>query len=174
MVFDFHIAIDIGDGLTVASRIMKSCLLPLFLTTFIASALVAGDIDPRFDGRWVGTELYQYGTEHFGPGSSRHQMQVPAILGIADHGKTLGITKGFAKGRYEVVWSRSGGNTLEFQMPGTNGDKLLFLGRQHCTLKLSSDGNTIQENGVAIVSIDGHGHGLKNQVWATFHRSGAY
>jgi hypothetical protein len=59
-------------------------------------------------------------------------------------------------------------------MPNTNGDKLLFLGRQHCTLKLSADGNTIKEDGVAIVSIDPHGRGLKASVWGSFKREGHY
>ena len=140
-----------------------------FLISVGASGVFAGDVDPRFDGRWVGVETFQYFDFRF-----HDPVYVQATLGIADRGKALGITKGFAKGRYELVPEKSRGDTLVFRMPGTNGDKLLFLGRQHCTLTLSADGNTIKEAGTAIMLITKSGHGMGARVLATFHRQGHY
>ena len=145
----------------------------VLLSAVVASTALAGEVDPRFDGRWVGSETYQYGRG--GPGGVVTRiLPVQTILGIADHGKTLGITKGWAKGRYEIVASKSSGDTLQFQMPNTQGDKFLYIGRQHCTLSLSTDGNTIKESGLVILSIDRGGHGLGAVMWGTFRRQGSY
>jgi len=170
----------------------KSLSLIVCVSSLVATAAFAGDVDPRFDGRWVGSETFQFGTSGYEGGqtsssststnsgrsvadsASRQTQTVPAILGIADHGKTLGITKGFAKGHYELVPEKSGGNTLAFQMPGTNGDKLIYVGRRHCILTLSADGNTIKETGVAILSVSKSGQGQSSQVWGTFKRQGHY
>jgi hypothetical protein len=174
----------------IATELKKYGLL--IACSFVTSAAFAGDVDPRFDGRWVGSETFQFGISgHSGGRSSssagatnsgvavadaisRQTQSAPAILGIDDHGKTVGITKGFAKGRYEPEPEKSSGNTLAFRMPGTNGDKLLFVGRQHCTLTLSADGNTIKETGIAILSVSKDGHGMSSQIWGTFKRQGHY
>jgi hypothetical protein len=161
-------------------------------SSLVVTAAFGGDVDPRFDGRWVGSETFQFGYSGFSGGPSagmgmasniatavsssvdRQNQNVPAILGIADHGKTVGITKGFAAGRYELAPEKSRGNTLAFRMPGTNGDKLLYVGRQHCTLTLSADGNTIKETGTAILSVSKDGQGLSCRVDGTFKRQGHY
>jgi hypothetical protein len=150
----------------------QSWLLTLLVASLCASAGFAGEVDPRFDGRWVGTETFQYGSAGIWAGGGSTMFRFPTVLGITDHGKTVGITKGYATGRYEVVPEKSGGNKLEFQMPG-NGDDFRFAGRQHCTLTLSADGNTIKETGMGIMAA-GRGRGLSTVVWATFHRQGSY
>ncbi len=104
---------------------MKKLFPPLILAACFTSALIAGEIDPRFDGRWVGTETFQFGGGGYSGArnsanssfsnsgvavartAQRQTETVPAILGITDHAKTLGVTKGFAKGRYEVEPEKS-------------------------------------------------------------------
>lgn len=167
-------------------------LIVCFSGLLLVTVAFGGDVDPRFDGRWVGTETFQFGYSGYsgapsaGNGMasnigmsvsrdvSRQSQTVPAIIGIADHGKTVGITKGFGKGRYELVPEKSGGNKLEFRMPGTNGDKLLYVGLQHCTLTLSADGNTLKETGTAILSVSKSGQSTSSQVYGTFKRQGHY
>ena len=177
----------------VQTVLKKRSLSIVYVSSLLGTAAFAGDVDPRFEGRWVGSETFQFGYSGYSAGArnsassassnmgvatagavSRQTQSVPAILGIADHGKTLGITKGFGKGRYELVPEKSGGNTLAFRMPGTNSDKLIYVGRQHCTLTLSADGNTIKESGIAILSVSKGGEGVSSQVWGTFQRQGHY
>jgi hypothetical protein len=148
----------------------RPVLVALLTSFFFASSVLAGDVDPRFDGIWVGREMFAFGA----PGivNIRVHTTYTTEFGIANHGKTIAFTQGWKAGRYEVVPEKSGGNKLVFQMPGTNGDKLLFLGRQHCTLRLSADGNTIKEQGFAILSIDRNGRGTRGSMWGTFHREG--
>lgn len=148
-------------------------LLTLLAASLYASGSFAGEVDPRFDGRWVGTETFEYGSAGFHVGGGSHLIRFQTVLGISDHGKTVGITKGYAPGRYEVVPAKSGGNKLEFQMPN-NGDNFRFSGRQHCTLTLSADGNSIKESGMGIMATGRGGTGLSTVVWATFHRQGSY
>ena len=173
---------DLAENM-IATELKKYGLLIVCISGFVATAAFAGDVDPRFDGRWVGSETFRFGvvgtrghssSTTYAEGARDQTQTVPAILGIADHGKTVGITKGFAKGGYEVVPEKSGGNTLAFRMPGTNGDKLVYVGRQHCTLTLSADGNTIKESGIAILSVTKGGQSTSAQVWATFQRQGHY
>ena len=149
-------------------------LLTLLVASLCASAGFAGEVDRRFDGRWVGTEVFQYSSAALGGfGGGSRLMTFETVLGIKDHGKTVGITKGYATGRYEVVPEKSGGNTLEFQMPNTS-DNVHFMGRQHCTLTLSADGSTIKESGIGIMATGKGGRGLNGVVWATYHRQGSY
>ena len=105
----------------------------LLAASLFASGSFAGDVDPRFDGRWVGTETFQYGTAGFwrtaGGGATLVRFQT--VLGISDHGKTVGITKGYAPERYEVVPAKSGGNKLEFQMLAT---ETIFVSRAGSTV----------------------------------------
>ncbi len=134
--------------------------------SLFVSAASAGEVDPRFDGRWVGREFFKY----MSPGY-RHFIGAPTVIGITNSGKMLGVISGFAPGRYEIS-SESSGRTLVFQMPNTKGDTLLYQGRQHCTLTLSSDGNTIKEYGNAIFISGSRGPSLSTDVYGTFHRQG--
>jgi hypothetical protein len=155
--------------------VLKKCgLIVVFVTLWGAPLGFAGEVDPRFDGRWVGTETFQYGSAGLprSAAGGSHLIRFETVLGISDHGQTVGITKGYGTGRYEVVPEKSGGNKLEFQMPN-NGDNFRFSGRQHCTLTLSADGSTIRESGMGIMATGG-GRGLSTVVWATFHRQGSY
>src|ERR1700719_2959303 len=162
--------------------------LAVFVISALASAALAGDVDPRFDGRWVGVEYLSTATR---PNTNVKTIKgAQTVLVIEDHGKTLGFTQGFAPGRYEVVMreSRRDPHVLIFQMPGADEGKLHFGGRQHCSLRLSADGNTIEEHGTVILTaIDDNGDpvltdlpadvkykhppkGRYASMWATFHR----
>jgi hypothetical protein len=121
----------------------------------------AGDVDPRFDGRWIGIEKYKYGWLHY-----IYWVQSTTVIGIADSGKMVGVLSGFATGRYEVS-PDSSGRTLIFKQPDIDGGKHVYIGRKRCKLFLSSDGNTLREQGYAIWR-----SGSSAEVWATFHRQG--
>src|SRR5437016_3965752 len=89
---------------------MKAKFLSIFLLCF-ASALSAGEIDPRFDGKWVGSEKFSYR-------AGGNTITAPSpVIGIAEHGKLLGVLSGWVAGRYEVS-PESRGNRLVYRMPG--------------------------------------------------------
>ena len=109
-------------------------------------------IDPRFDGKWIGTEtFYHNNSMETWAGKTP---QVKAILVIADHGKTIGFVAGFAPGKY-IISPKSKGNTILF-------DSAL----RKAKLTLSADGNTITEDGAVAIN-----HVLC-EVNTTFHRYG--
>jgi len=112
-------------------------------------------VDARFDGKWVGVENFRL-TE---PGRSWKVPQVTTVIGIAQSGKMLGVLSGFLPARY-LISPKSGGNILIFY--GSNGSDE----RKYCRLKLSADGNTLDEFGPVIF------HGFCAQVYGTFHRVG--
>lgn len=124
-------------------------------------SISAGNVDPRFDGKWIGIEKYKYGRQHY-----IYWVQATTVIGIADSGKMVGVLSGFAPGRYQVSLDSSG-RTLIFKQPDIDGGKHVYIGRTHCKLSLSSDGNTLKEQGYAIWA-----PGIPAEVWATFHRQG--
>jgi hypothetical protein len=138
----------------------------LLLATLFVSAAPAGEVDPRFDGKWIGVETLKYRVLRY-----VYYIQSTTVIGIADSGKMFGVLSGFAPGRYEIS-PKSSGRTLIFQVPNTKEDTLVYQGRQHCTLTLSSDGNTVKEYGNAILSPRSHGASLSAEVYATFRRQG--
>jgi hypothetical protein len=132
------------------------------LTNLFVSIASAGQVDPRFDGKWVGVETFQSTTRRL----TWKVPQVTTVIGIAQSGNMLGVLSGFVPGHYSIS-PKSGGNILIFS--GGNG----FEGRQYCRLKLSADGNTFEEMGLVIV----HARSPKQwfvpaQVYGTFHRVG--
>lgn len=134
------------------------------------SAASGGEIDARFDGRWIGVETFRYRSYRSMPRIQTSYIQSTTVIGIVHSGKMFGVLSGFAPGRYEVS-PKSSGKTLIFQAPNTKGDTLLYLGRQRCTLTLSADGNTLKEQGIAILNPWSH-PALSAEVWATFRRQG--
>ena len=132
----------------------------LVVAAAVSVALAAdsgpGQLDPRFDGKWVGIETFIH---HNGFESFSGAPQMKAIIMIADSGTTVGIVEGFAPGRY-LISPKSKGNTILFDAP-----------MRRAKLTLSADGNTMKEDGNAAVYVRGRGKVL-TQLTATFHRMG--
>jgi hypothetical protein len=137
-------------------------LVTFLLTGLFVSIASAGQVDPRFDGEWVGLELFRSTT----PWMSWKTPQWKTVIGIAQSGKMLGVLSGFLPGRYSIS-EKSDGNTLIFY--GSIGRQ----GRNECTLKLSADGNTFEEMGRVVVHARSpKGFFVPAQVYGTFHRVG--
>lgn len=117
----------------------------LLLLLCVGSPSVAGELDPRFDGKWVGTETFFF-TAH--GGESIKAPNPNTVILIADHGKLFGIASGWLAARYEVS-PESHGNTLIYRM---SGGKVVTQGREESKLVLSPDGNTLEETGRAIMT----------------------
>src|SRR3984893_8941649 len=134
------------------------CGVAVVLTwTSIASA---GDVDTRFDGKWIGVEIFPLTSKPYSLLS-----KVPRVtteIAIAQSGTMLGVLSGFVPGQYPIS-PKSGGKTLIFH--GGNGKE----GRNDCRLELSADGNTFKENGSVVIFVPPRGF-ASAQVYATFHR----
>ena len=78
----------------------------------------------------------------------------------------LDVVEGFVPGLYPQISPKSGGNVLIFS--GGNG----FEGRKYCRLKLSTDGNTIEEMGTVVIRVRSPKFpGFTSAtVYGTFHR----
>ena len=114
-----------------------------------------GQVDPRFDGKWKGVERLQ-STRGVTTLDGR-AAQFSATLGIAQSGQLFGILTGFAPGRY-LISNKSQGNSI-----------LVYSWCRSTRFTLSSDGNTIKENGHVTVFARNVG-GVSCEIWATFHR----
>ena len=135
----------------MAKFIVRGLLVGLLSAGYAAAAEPAA-IDPRFDGKWIGTETF-YHNNSIETWAGKAP-QVKAILVIADHGKTIGFIAGFAPGKY-IISPKSKGNTIFF-------DSAL----RKAKLTLSADGNTITEDGAVAIN-----H-LLCEVNTKFHRYG--
>jgi hypothetical protein len=136
-------------------RMTRAILLISAVVSIGSFSALAGEIDPRFDGKWVGVENFRL-TE---PNATWKTPHVTTVMGIAQSGKMLGVLSGFLPARY-LISPKSGGNILIFY-GGHDSDE-----RKYCRLKLSADGNTLDEFGPVIF------HGFSTQVYGTFHRVG--
>jgi len=134
------------------------------LTSLLVSIASAGQVDARFDGKWTGVETF--------PGLLRYSngtfLQRTTVIEISQSGKVLNVLSGFVPGLYPQISPQSGGNTLIFS--GGNG----FEGRKSCRLKLSTDGNTIEEMGTVVIGVRSPKFpGFTSAtVYGTFHRIG--
>jgi hypothetical protein len=136
---------------------IKSKLVAVILVTGLSPAVAfGGQVDSRFDGRWVGMEVFRF---HNGVFKVKGKVpQKTATLVIAQSGQMFGIVEGAAPGRYNLS-EKSHGDTIAIKSP-----------LRDCTFVLSSDGNTIKENGRAVPGGD---YGMLGfDVEATFHRVG--
>jgi hypothetical protein len=130
------------------------------LTNLFVSIVSAGEVDARFDGKWIGVEIFPLTTAPYN--WVLKVPQVTTVIGIAQSGKMLGVLSGFVPGRYSIS-PKSGGNILIFS--GGNG----IEGRNDCRLELSADGDTIKEIGSVAMFLH-EGVRVTTQVYATFHR----
>ena len=127
---------------------MKTTILAGLAFCVGLSNSFAGQPDPRFDGKWAGTETIIGYNVREQLGREQKPGQVPALIAIADSGKMVEILQGLTPGRYEVS-PKSDGNTLVFDVPARQGRGAgLSIGRTDGKLVLSSDGNTLTETGM--------------------------
>src|SRR5437764_845671 len=86
----------------------------ILLAVLFACVAPAGELDRRFDGKWIGSEKFSYPS-----GGTTITSRAPnTVIGIAENGKLLGVLSGWVAGRYEVA-PESQGNALIYRMPGT-------------------------------------------------------
>jgi hypothetical protein len=131
------------------------------LTNLFVSIASAGEVDARFDGKWIGVETFPLTTAPYKLTSKVPQVTI--VIAIAQSGKVLVVLSGFIAGRYPIS-PKSGGNILIFS--GGNG----FQGRKYCRLKLSADGNTFEEMGSVVMRARSPWPLVSAQVYGTFHR----
>ena|ERR1700731_504557 len=139
---------------------MKASIFVISLAFSLGLPTVrAGQLDPRFEGVWVGTEsytVYVSATQTPSP-----PVRMTALIAIVDGGKTFGVLQGLGPGRYEVS-------------PGSEGNKLSFkshlsgTGRTSCTFVLSPDGNTLTETGFGL--LPGKPYAANCSINGTLHR----
>jgi hypothetical protein len=140
-----------------------------FLLLFLSAHFVrAGEVDPRFEGIWVGVETFQVPASLAQIGSA--PFQKPVVIAIGDSGKIIGVVQGFCYGRYEVWGDRSSGNRLQFKLLGFHNALLNAPVRSLGTLTLSADGNSITEKGFG--ALPGIPRPVICVITATLHRQG--
>jgi hypothetical protein len=137
-------------------------LVIFLLTNLFVSIASAGEVDARFDGKWIGVETFPLTTAPYKLTSK--VPQVTTVIAIAQSGKVLVVLSGFIAGRYPIS-PKSGGNILIFRGANARGE-----GRNDCRLKLSADGNTFEEMGSVIVRVRPPQGFVSAQVYGTFHR----
>ena len=117
---------------------MKKTLCVLTALAAATSISLADDLDPRFEGMWVGMETYSINT------SATQQAHPPirqeATIVVDPKGRMFGVLQGLGRGKYEAT-KNSSGTKLSFK------SHLTGSGRNQLTLTLSPDGNTITETG---------------------------
>jgi len=140
----------------------------IFLCLVFGRAALAGQVDPRFDGTWMGVEDVSGYFVHNQLGGGAKPGEFSTVIAIGDSGKTLGVLKGMTVGRY-VVSPKSDGNTLIFKLESLHsGHGTGFLGRTDGKLVLSADGNTLTETGNAI--LPGWPRNVNCIIKGSFHR----
>jgi hypothetical protein len=147
---------------------LSSVLLALFVTG--ASAL-AGEVDPRFHGTWVGTESFQGLFTHNQLGKGGYApLEKPAMIAIGEGGTKFGIIKGLTPGLYDVS-PKSNGNTLIFKLHDIHRKGVaVYFGRLDGQVILSPDGNILTEHGSGILPASGARNFAYIVITGTFHR----
>lgn len=153
----------------MSDRVKIKAILMCLLLSLVRSQGLAGQLDPRFDGIWSGTELIQghHVREQLGGGQTPGR--VSALIGISDSGMTFGVLRGLTPGRYDVS-PKSNGNTLIFGLHDLNpkGTHNPFFGRTKGKVILSDDGDTLTETASAI--LPGTPHPIYCVIAGSFHR----
>src|ERR1700730_7092754 len=124
------------------NRSFRAILLPIVFFVCTASA---GELDPRFDGKWSGVETFSWRS-----GGTTIKSQSPnTVIAIAEHGKVIGVLAGWIPGRYAVS-PESRGSTLVYRTADVKRPSAPH--REESKLVLSSDGQTLEETGHAILT----------------------
>src|SRR4051812_801950 len=118
---------------------MKPTILTVILLLTLGIAIsLAGELDARFQGVWVGTEIYQIETSRTQQAYPAERMDAMIVIDAAS--KAFGVLAGLGKGKYEAT-KDSSGTKLNFR------SHLTGTGRNQLTFVLSPDGSTITETG---------------------------
>jgi hypothetical protein len=141
---------------------MKFTILAItFLPAFSLCAEPSAQVDPRFQGVWVGMETYSINT------SATQQAQPPehmaATVVIDPASGAFGVLQGLGPGKYKIA-ERSRGNKIFF------ASHLSGTGRTGCTFTLSADGNTLTETGFGLYPCKPYA--CECNITATLHRKG--
>lgn len=141
---------------------MKTTILVVNLVLVLAFSIsLAGELDSRFEGVWVGTETYQVEASATQTGFPPQRMD--AMIVIDPAGKAFGVLAGLGKGKYEAT-KDSSGTKLNFN------SHLTGSGRHKLTLVLSPDGTTISESGFGTYPCKPYA--CTCRITGTFHRKG--
>jgi hypothetical protein len=135
------------------------CILSAIILTPLIAA--AGQVDPRFEGVWVGTETYGIFNTATQAGQSTRPEQ--AMIVIDPGSMQFGVVAGLGPGKYKLN-ARSSGNKIWFEQTRSGS------GRNKTTFVLSADGNTITETGFG--SYPCVPYACECEIKATLHRKG--
>ena len=136
-------------------------LIAILLLTVGLSACLAGELDARFEGVWVGTETYQIEASRTQQGRPPRHME--AMIVIDPKSKAFGVLAGLGKGKYEAA-NDSNDTRLNFR------SHLTGSGRNQLTFVLSADGNTITETGFGTYPCKPYA--CTCRITGTLHRKG--
>jgi hypothetical protein len=141
---------------------MNNYIVSIFSGVILAPLIAAaGQVDPRFEGVWVGTESYGIFNTATQAGQSTRPEQ--AVIVIDPAGMQFGVLAGLGPGKYKLK-TRSGGNKIWFE------DTRSGTGRNKTTFVLSADGNTITETGFGLYPC--LPYSCECEIKATLHRRG--
>lgn len=145
-------------------RAKANSLLALLLWCLAPSHGSGGQVDPRFNGVWSGTESIFGYFARYQLGGGQTPGRVPALIGIIDSGKTFVVVKGLTPGRYDVS-PKSNGDTLMFGLHEPHGP---VFGRTDGKITLSADGTTLTETAHAV--LPGTPRPINCRITGTFRR----
>jgi hypothetical protein len=139
---------------------LKLLVIGIVFTIGLTSAS-AGEIDPRFQGMWVGSETYTIPNTATQPGQGSEHGSAAIVIDPASG--YFGVLQGLGPGKYKIS-DRSKASKIMFShaMSGT--------GRNSMTLTLSADGNTITETGFGLWPCKPYS--CECTISGTFHRKG--
>jgi len=141
---------------------MKATIFAIILLLILGFAIsFAGELDPRFEGVWVGTESYEIETSRTQQAYPAQRME--AMIVIDPGSKAFGVLAGLGKGKYEGT-KDSSGTKLNFR------SHLTGSGRNQITLVLSADGSTITETGFGTYPCKPYA--CTCRITGTLHRKG--
>ena len=139
---------------------LKTITASLLIVLGISIAFAA-ELDPRFEGVWIGMESYKVEASATQQGFPAERME--AAIVIDPKGRQFGVMEGLGKGKYAAT-KDSSGTTLKFS------SNLTGSGRNKLTLTLSADGNTITETGFGTYPCKPYA--CTCTISGTFHRRG--
>ena len=139
---------------------LKTIAASLLIVIGISIAFAA-ELDPRFEGVWIGRETYKIEASATQDGRPPRQME--AAIVIDPKSKQFGVIEGLGKGKYEAT-KDSSGTALKFS------SNLTGSGRNKLTFDLSADGSTITETGFGTYPCKPYA--CTCTISGTFHRRG--
>jgi hypothetical protein len=135
------------------------CILLAFSVSLLTAS--SGQVDPRFEGVWVGPEVYSIFNSATQAGQSVPPGQAKIVIDPV--GMQFGVFDGLGPGKYKLH-PNSSGNKI-WCSSGKSG-----TGRNKTTLVLSADGNTVTETGFGLYPCKPYS--CECEIKGTLHRAG--